>query len=164
MSRTFAIALLLTLPMSAAFADDDITIPASVPFGEDSGVSSNIKQECDLPGKLSADLKLALEKAGYTVHTGGGKKGDVLDLKIVGAVSGGSAFKGHQKSMTVVGKLIRNGKKIGNFTDMRNSMGGAWGGYKGSCTILHACAATISKDIAGWVKNPSEDSMLGDSR
>jgi hypothetical protein len=165
MLRTAAAALTL-LFSAAALADDipTIQIPASTPYLEGAGVPTNIKQECDLPARVSEEVRLSLQKAGYEVKTDGGKTGDKLDLHIAGAVSGGGAFTGHQKSLTVTGKLLRNGKAVGSFTDVRNSGGGAFGGYKGSCAVLNACAAAIGRDIAGFVKNPRDDAMLGDAR
>ena len=114
--------------------------------------------------KTSARIAEELQKAGYEVKSGDAKTGDYLDMHIAGATSSGNAFTGHHKSMTVTGKLLRNGKVVGSFTDLRNSMGGAWGGYKGSCTVLHRCAVTIGQDVARFVANPREDADLGDAR
>ena len=64
--------------------------------------------------------------------------------------------------MTLKGKLLENGKEIGNFTAVRGSMGGAFGGYKSSCAVLHRCQSTLAKDILAWLKNPAKDSRIGE--
>jgi len=164
MNKALVAGLLVALPIASANAGGTVTMPAAVPFLEGSGVSKNIQDECGLPEYVAEQVRTSLEKAGYTVTTGtDSKKGDFLDMHIAGAVSQGNAFTGHHKAVTVTGKLLRDGKVVGSFTDLRNSMGGAWAGYKGSCTVLHRCVATIGQDVAKFVANPREDAQLGDA-
>ena len=39
--------------------------------------------------------------------------------------------------------------------------GGAFGGYKGTCSILGRCIKTLGSDIAKWLANPTMDAKLG---
>jgi len=89
-------------------------------------------------------------------------KGRVLQVEIFNALSQGNAFIGHGKQVTLKGKLLENGQEIGNFTAVRGSMGGAFGGYKSSCAVLHRCQAALAKDILAWLKNPAKDSRIGE--
>jgi hypothetical protein len=41
-------------------------------------------------------------------------------------------------------------------------MGGAFAGYKGSCSVLGRTIKAIGKDVAEWMKAPSKDAQLGD--
>ncbi len=40
---------------------------------------------------------------------------------------------------------------------------GAFGGFKGTCSILGRCIEALGKDIATWLKDPEMDSQLGDA-
>ncbi len=81
-------------------------------------------------------------------------KGRVLLVQISDAISSGNAFIGHRKAVVVKGRLIEDGKEIAAFTGTRSSMGGAFGGFKGSCSVLGRCLETLAKDIATWMRNP----------
>jgi hypothetical protein len=90
------------------------------------------------------------------------KKGKVLLVEITGVTApGGGAWSG-AKSMSIAGKLYDNGKMIGDFTGMRYSGGGFFGGYKGTCSIIGRCSKTLGKDVATWLKNPTSGAHLGD--
>ena len=41
--------------------------------------------------------------------------------------------------------------------------GGAFGGFKGTCSILGRCIKAIGADIAKWLANPTMDAMLGNA-
>src|SRR5919109_5043930 len=142
-----AVTLIAAALSTAASAQDTITIPAEVPYVEGSGVDTNIEAECKLTKRVADDVSAALAKAGYEAKRSEkpGKKGDVLDLKIASAVSGGNAFIGHRKHMTVTGKLLRDGKPVGSFTATRHSGGGFGAGFKGSCAVLNGCSAAIGR-------------------
>jgi hypothetical protein len=86
----------------------------------------------------------------------------ILDVHIKDASSRGNAFTGHHKSTLVVGKLYQDGELIGSFTGRRDSMGGMFAGYKGSCSVLGRTVKALGKDIAEWLKAPTMDAQLGD--
>ncbi len=90
-------------------------------------------------------------------------EGRVLHIEIVNVIgTGGGAWSG-AKSVTVEGKLTENGEVIGTFTSSRYSGGGAFGGYKGTCSILGRCIKAMGSDIAKWLANPTMDAKLGDA-
>ncbi len=74
----------------------------------------------------------------------------------------GNAFIGHQKYSASRGTLFENGEKIASFEARRQSMGGAFAGYKGSCSVLGRTVKAMGKDIAQWLKEPIDKAMLGD--
>jgi hypothetical protein len=41
-------------------------------------------------------------------------------------------------------------------------MGGAFGGFKGNCSVLGRTVRALGEDIAGWLAQPGKDGMLGD--
>lgn len=86
----------------------------------------------------------------------------MLQVEIVDAVSMGNAFIGHQKYARIEGTLYEDGRKVASFKGRRNSMGGAFAGYKGSCSVLGRTMKALGKDVADWLKNPTDGARLGD--
>ncbi len=143
-----------------------ITIQNTVPFSPGNNIANNIKQECDLNQQLSAFIKeYATEKGvelrGVDVLDTSGS-GNVVKIEITHAISMGNAFLGHRKSTSVKGELYDNGKLLASFTGGRNSGGGAFAGFKGSCAVLGRTVKVLGQDIATWLKQPSNNAHLGD--
>lgn len=154
----------LGLPVLAVA--QSIAVPKPVPYAADNDIAGNIKRECGLDLKLANFIvedaqrrKIAVNVVGETNATMPGK---VLVLEIRDAVSSGNAFLGHHKSTTVSGKYYDQGKLVGSFRDRRDSMGGMFAGFKGSCSVLGRTIRAIGEDVAGWLANPGMDTDLGD--
>jgi hypothetical protein len=144
----------------------EVAVPRPAPLAEDNEIAGNIKRECELGDKLSHYIAEFGRAGGHEVRfvapdakPGNGR---FLAVEIRDAVSTGNAFIGHRKSTTVRGKLYDGGKVIGSFRGRRDSMGGAFGGYKGSCSVLGRTVKALGKDIAEWMTAPSMDADLGD--
>lgn len=169
--RTLMMGLLLgfaALPALAQDAVKTVVIAQEVPYSNQEAIDTAIVNECALPKRVAELTQAALAKAGIeaqAVAKPGPKSGaNVLQLEIANAVSGGNAFAGHHKLVTVTGKLFQNGKQVASFVDTRRSGGGAFGGYKGSCAVLGRCAQAIGQDIARWLGSPVDGAKLGDAR
>ncbi|SAK55300.1 hypothetical protein AWB76_02149 [Caballeronia temeraria] len=79
----------------------------------------------------------------------------ILRLQITHVLGiGGGAWTG-PKATTVSADLIENGKVARHAKINRWSVGGVWGAFKGSCSILDRTAIVISKDLGRWVRDPS---------
>lgn len=149
----------LALIFSAATLANEATslvISSKADYYDEKVIASNILNECTNLGlKLSDSTLLNLEKQGFTVSTASDisdqAEGMSLKLTIVNAVSAGNAFLGHKKSVSVEAQLYKDGKLLDTFNRTRNSGGGFGAGFKGSCTVLHRCANTLGKDVAGWM-------------
>ena len=74
---------------------------------------------------------------------------------------GGGAFTG-PKWATVLGELKRGGKVVGSFTAKRFTTG--FGSFAGTCEIVAKLADTMGQDIANWLSDPMQDSLLGDAK
>ena len=135
---------------------DPLLVSPSADYAASSTVAENIKTECTLPAAQTESVVAALNAAGIPAQAAPGAavpaKGRFLKLEITGAVSAGNAFTGRSKQVTTSAHLFQNGKEIGQTSKTRDSMGGVFGGYRGSCSILHRCTNTLGKDIAAWVK------------
>jgi len=156
----------LALVTVAAQAANTVAVQRRTPYSEDAMIAGKIKRECtidtQMPGFIAEygknehiDVQL-VDKADKDMQ------GRVLLLKIIDARSSGNAFIGHHKSMTVSGELYQDGKMIGSFKGRRNSMGGVFAGFKGSCSVLGRTAKALGEDIARWLAHPGENDMLGD--
>ena len=157
-----AFALLFAAEASA----QALQVQRPVPYSEDGDIADNIKQECKIDEQLADFIQEYAKKNGTEVTFVSGPvdtaTGRVLDVRITNAISMGNAFMGHQKGTTVAGTLYENGQKIASFKARRHSMGGAFAGYKGSCSVLGRTVKTIGEDIAGWLKAPTDGAKLGD--
>lgn len=148
-------------------AEDAVfNVVSPVPFAEDSGATANVKAECTLETRLPQFIAEAA-KRGVKVVIGPapeeGAEGKYLYLEFTNILgAGGGAWSG-PKSVTATGKLIENGEVVGSFTSSRYSTGGAFGAYKGTCSILGRCIKAMGKDIAAWLRSPTMDARLGDA-
>ena len=151
---------------AALAGDDAIYISQTAPYADTRTITKAILDECELPQQQSELIaQLANEKGILVVRDNEAVKagkGRVLQVEITNAMSGGNAFVGHRKQVSVKGRLFENGTEIGDFIGIRSSMGGAFGGFKGSCSVLGRCVKTLAQDITVWLKNPAKDSRIGE--
>jgi hypothetical protein len=160
------IVVLVALMPLGSLAADSVTIPKKVPFAKGADVPDAVKNECQLPEKISQFVKESASgmdiKLADTVSPG--TPGKVLVMQITGIQgAAGGAWSG-AKAVSVEGTLYSGGKATGSFHVTRHSTGGAFGGYKGTCSILGRCTKTIGKDIAEWLQSPSMNARLGESK
>lgn len=158
----------LAVPALAVEPVKSVVIAEETPYSNKEAIDSAIVNECALPKRVTELLVQALGKAGIEHKSVADPKPDaganVLLLEIAQAQSGGNAFVGHFKGVTVTGKLFQNGQQVASFVDTRKSSGGAFGGFKGSCAVLGRCAQAIGQDIARWLSSPVDGAKLGDAR
>jgi hypothetical protein len=158
--------LLIAFAAAPAFAQT-VQVQSSIPYAEDAEIGNKVRNECT---QLNTQLAEFTQEFGRengievqlveTLDTAA--EGRVLQMEIVDAVSMGNAFIGHQKYSRVRGVLFENGEQIADFRGRRNSMGGAFAGYKGSCSVLGRTVKALGKDIAQWLANPQDGAQLGD--
>jgi len=146
---------------------DAIKVIKEAPYAADAEIQKKVRNECTkLGSQLSEFTQQFAKEFGVdvalvdSIDTAG--SGRVLQLEITDAVSMGNAFMGHQKFSSARGALYEDGKKIADFRARRNSMGGAFAGYKGSCSVLGRTVKAMGKDIAQWLKDPEDKVELGD--
>lgn len=160
------LALLSLLLASSLASADEIQMARSIPYAEDAEIAGKITRECTLQTQLADFIKEYATKGGHQIRlvdsVDEAAEGKVLVIEIRDAVSEGNAFLGHRKSTSARGKLLENGVEIASFKVRRNSMGGAFAGYKGSCSVLGRTVKIMGQDIAQWLNAPTMDAMLGD--
>lgn len=137
---------------ASTFAGADIHIDESIPYRDKEEIDNRIVSECSEIGSImSESLRENAAKSGITVVRDGLKQDTYADIAITSAMSAGNAFIGHAKGMAVSVTLYIDGKQINKTKFSRNSMGGMFGGFKGSCSVLNRTAKVLGMDIAKWV-------------
>jgi len=158
---------LFTASVSSRTMAQDVTtlvIPEKIAFSKDCPVNDKVRNECQLEEKTLRFIK-KFNRSNYQLVTQKPASGDyhVLTAEIVNVIgAGGGAWSG-AKSVKVKGTLKdAKGKVLGSFQAGRYSGGGAFAGYKGTCSIMGRCTKAIGKDIGIWLTNPTMDARLGD--
>ena len=159
--------LLSSLPIvfAAAFATAALAAPVTrlevpVTYHPNAGVAPNVKEECQIEKMLATRVGTVLGKLNKTgdgtIEVGTDPAGDnVLRLQITHVLGvGGGAWTG-PKAITVAADLLQDGKVVRHTKVNRWSVGGVFGAFKSTCTILERSADAISKDMNRWVRDAS---------
>jgi len=152
--RNLLAGLIVVLCPLSAFSESLLVSPEAA-YASEGGVAENVRNECNLPAAQTEYVLNALSAAGVSASAASDDavpgKGRFLRLRIESAISAGNAFTGHRKQVTTSAELFENGRSVGEKTFTRNSGGGMFGGYKGSCAVLRRCTKTLGQDITSWV-------------
>jgi hypothetical protein len=152
--------------LSFAANATSVQMQRPIPYSEDGDIADNIKQECKINEQLADFVQQDAKRQGVDVQFSNGPldttTGRVLELRITNAISMGNAWIGHQKAASAMGALYENGAKVASFKARRHSMGGAFAGYKGSCSVLGRTVEAMGEDIGTWLKSPVDGAKLGD--
>ncbi|WP_066567800.1 hypothetical protein [Snodgrassella sp. CFCC 13594] len=136
-------------------AQAQVFVAQSIPYRDASTINDKIVSECTNLGKTFADSMIENGKSKGLDLVGTGddlsQKTDYVDVRMESALSAGNAFIGHAKGVTASAALFQNGKEVAKKTFTRGSMGGAFGGFKSSCSVLDRTVAALGKDVASWV-------------
>ncbi len=135
-----------------------------VAFKKDLIVRNAVRKECDLGGKLATFINDYSREYHLNMVMGGKakKSARVLKVEIINVHgSGGGAWSG-AKSVAIEGKLLDNGKVIGTFRGQRSSGGGAFAGFKGTCSILGRTVKALGSDVGLWLQNPVMGATIGE--
>lgn len=150
---------------TGAHAADPVIVPSAVPYADSADIQQKILDECtELGTQFSQFIKEYAAEKGVEVTLGepSASANRVLRVEITHALSQGNAFLGHSKSMSSRGTLFENGVEMAGFRATRNSMGGAFAGYKGSCSVLGRTVKAMGMDIGEWLADPVDGAELGD--
>lgn len=131
-------------------------VPAAI-YAADSG-AGKVEEECDLQNKLP---EYFYEYAPSAVPGSGGSA-RVLQMEVVNVIGQGGGMYTGPKQLTVQGTLTEGGQVLGSFQARRTTTGGAFGGYKGTCSLMQRNAKAVARDISEWVASPTMDARLGE--
>ena len=131
-----------------------------ITYHPNASVEERVKSECQIEAMLAEQVSTQLKRLYRTdnalLEKGGNPAGSpVLRLQITYVLGvGGGAWTG-PKAITISAELLGDDGQIRRTKINRWSVGGAFGGFRGTCSILSRCAVSIGKDLARWVKDPS---------
>ncbi len=142
-----------------------LVVSDQIPFAQNAEVRQAVRDDCRLPDKLSQFIRQYV--ADYSSQiisdpTKAPKGAQILIAEIYSVTGGGGGTWSGGKSVSVQGRLEQDGKIIGTFKGRRFSGGGVFGGYKGTCAIMGRCVKTLGRDIAEWLRQPTDNAILGD--
>lgn len=138
----------------------DLAVPVVMltvaPYQDEDGIANKVLEECtELGTQLSESTAKYLNDKGMSAvrQTSVDLKSarQALNVKITSAVSAGNAFIGHRKSVSVRAELYKDGVLVAKTGKTRDSAGGAFGGFKSSCSVLERTVNTLGNDIAKWL-------------
>lgn len=142
-----------------------LVVQDAIPFSEDAEVREAVRSECQLPEKLSRFIKEYASDYSSQILSDPAKapKGaQVLTVEIYNVMGGGGGAWSGGKSVSIKGTLEQDGKTIGSFKGRRYSGGGVFAGYKGTCSIMGRCVKALGRDVAEWLRHPTQNAILGD--
>ncbi|PLY05904.1 MAG: hypothetical protein C0625_11245 [Arcobacter sp.] len=151
---------------SSAIQGKTIYIKNIIPYANGNRIADNIKAECTINQQLAEFIKQYANEKGLKVEFKNKPKYNDLKLivEITDAMSSGGAFRGHNKYVTISGKLVKGKKSYGSFDAARISGGGFWGAYKGSCAVLGRTVKALGQDVSSWLYSPMDGAKLGDTQ
>lgn len=135
-----------------------VKVAQVIPVRTKEPLNESVQNNCPFDRQLSA--KMADEKAGIyrvteSIDQASGKK---LLMAITSARLVAGALYSGGKWVKVEGRLVENGKELGNFIAMRHSVRD-WT----SCGVAERLAEELGEDFQKWVQNPGFGSKLGDA-
>ncbi|MGE5491123.1 MAG: hypothetical protein ACM31P_07585 [Actinomycetota bacterium] len=145
---------------AAASAATSTRLETPVTYHPNAGVVESVRSECQLEDMLATRVGSALQrinKAGNgTIEAGTDPAGSqVIRLQITHVLGvGGGAWTG-PKAITVNAELLEDGKVVRQAKINRWSVGGVFGAFKGTCSILERSADAIGKELVRWARNPT---------
>lgn len=153
--------LALCLASAPAFAGErrPVLLETPVTYASDAGVVEQVNDECHIDDMLTHRVGEALRRLNRTGEgtiDANSAPGDaqVLRLQITYVMGvGGGAWTG-PKAISLSADLIDGGKVVRHTKFKRWSVGGLWGAFKGTCSILDRTAVIVSKDLRRWVHSP----------
>ena len=139
---------------------------AAAPYSTDSRIAQNIKNECQLDTKLITFITEAATAKGMSVKVSDSIPANAIELQVelTDSMSSGNAFIGHRKFTSISGNLLQSGTSIGTFEAARQSGGGVFGQFKGSCAVLGRTVKALGADVSNWMIKPSKGAALGDTQ
>ncbi|ARN19407.1 hypothetical protein [Piscinibacter gummiphilus] len=134
-----------------------VYLETPVTYAPNAGVVDKVKEECKIEDMFVREASPFFSKANggeATIAADADPKASRVRVQITHVLGvGGGAWSG-PKSMSIEASLVENGKVTRTTKLTRSTTGGAFGGFKGTCTILERSAKALGKDVVGWVANP----------
>lgn len=167
------VSLVAALSYSQAGAAGAVLLQTPIAYDPNAGVVQQVREECKIEDLLAKRVSSVLAKRNRSgtgvVDTGANAQGaGTLKLTITHVLGvGGGAWSG-PKAITVKAELFDGPILTRQQKLNRWSVGGVWGAFKGTCTILDRVAVSLAKDLGRWsfdanFKPPEDEPMPKDA-
>lgn len=145
---------------------EPIAVQKSISFADEADVRKAVKSECELQTKTPQFVEQFGRQNGLNIQLVEDLEESSIDKKFHIEITGifapaGGGFSG-PKWMKAKGTLIENGREVASVKSRRNTTGGYFAAYKGTCDIVGRCSEAIGEDFALWLKDPDDGARLGD--
>jgi len=147
--------------------NSDVLVIKPINYIKESFVKNAVKNECDLGGNLAKAIEENSTHQ-YTCilsdSTDGLSEAQILTIEIeyINGDRGRAKWGNRGGNVGVKGTLTKEGKVLGSFKALRETTGGYFAVFKGTCTILNSCVETLGSDIASWLTAVTDNAKLGD--
>lgn len=145
---------------------EPIAVQKTIAFSNESDVRDAVKSECKLQTKTPKFVKQFGRRNGLNIQlvddldqSSIAKKLHIEITRVYAPAGGG--FSG-PKWMQAEATLIENGRAVASAQSRRNTTGGYFAAYKGTCDIIGRCSEAIGEDFALWLQDPEDGARLGD--
>jgi len=146
---------------ASARAEDIVLVSSLIPYENADTASEDVRKECNwnttMPGYLARKSKGLVQVAEQSIDAVTGKKLMIVATSVY--TTGGGRFSG-PKWLTLEGKLTEEGKLLGTFQARRRTSSGSMR----ACGTLDSLSEDLAGDILRWLKTPSLNANLGDTR
>jgi len=137
-------------------AEDKIAVVVPATLDPNAAIGENIRRECAIEAGIGNEAFANVSKRYPGIEpirdlNQAAPGARVVRMTIVGALgAGGGAWSG-PKSITIRADLIQNTKVLATKILRRQSNGGAFGGFKGTCSIMERITVALGRDVAAWL-------------
>ena len=135
-----------------------VYLETPVTYAPNAGIVDKVKEECkpdEMFAREASPFFAKLSQGEGTVAADAATRDQsrvrVQITHVMGV--GGGAWSG-PKSMSIEATLVENGKAVRTTKLTRSTTGGAFGGFKGTCSLVERCAKALGKDVAQWANDP----------
>lgn len=160
-SITASVATLALFTSLYSLADEKIKISKTIPYATTSNATDAVKEKCELGEKVVAYID---QYSKQVELVDGAPTGKYIEMEFSEVFAPGGGSWSGPKWVEVTGTLKNGSEDVASFRAKRFSTGGVFGGFKGTCGILARCTKALGKDIATWLKEPTDGAELGDAK
>ena len=147
-------------------SSSSIRVKQSTPYAQNGMNDTAVMRECEIDRQLPEFIRDYAGNHGIEIalspNVEQAAPGKNLVISFEVTRSGGNAFIGHYKYTQIKAVLYENGKQLADLTAARRSGGGAFAGFKGSCSVMGRTVKALGSDVAYWLQNPQPGARLGD--
>lgn len=150
--------ILATLACAGAHAAGPVYLETPVTYAQGAGIVEKVKEECkpdEMFAREASPFFAKISEGDGTIAAANAPRDATrVQVQITHVLGvGGGAWSG-PKSMSIQATLIENGKPTQTTKLTRTTTGGAFGGFKGTCSLIERCAKALGKDLATWAADP----------